>query len=150
MLKKPQHISMGQVVHCVEQLNSYIVQLPCWLHSPIAKPTTIPANVLFTVADLASIILWMCPLMWQDHFNLHKKGRTPMDMCFLLISLKAIEHICTQENSKAQSNKKASNKSKKGNKQHGPESTARVPKNLCFDQLATSARSMGAHILRTT
>ncbi len=29
VLKKPQHSSMPQFVHCVEQLNSYIVQLPC-------------------------------------------------------------------------------------------------------------------------
>jgi hypothetical protein len=28
MLKKPQHISVCQFVHCVEQLNAYIAQLP--------------------------------------------------------------------------------------------------------------------------
>jgi hypothetical protein len=30
VLKKPQHISIHQFVQCVEQLNSYILQLPCW------------------------------------------------------------------------------------------------------------------------
>jgi hypothetical protein len=28
--------------------------------------------------SLASYILWMCPLLWQDHFTLHKKGMTPI------------------------------------------------------------------------
>ncbi len=80
-----------------DQLNFYIVQLPCWYHSPSAKPTTILANVPFTEADLVSHILQICPLTWQDHFNLHEKGMTPMDMHLLLMSLKAIECICTQE-----------------------------------------------------
>jgi hypothetical protein len=66
------------------------------------------------------------------------------------MSLEAIEHICVQEKSNAQSNKKASNKSKKGNKRPGTESTARVPKNFASRSIATSARSMGVDIPRTT
>jgi hypothetical protein len=46
--KKPQRISVSQFVQRVEQLNSYIVQLPCWFYSPSAKPSMIPMNVLFT------------------------------------------------------------------------------------------------------
>jgi hypothetical protein len=72
--------------------------------------------------------------MWQDHFNLHKKGMTPVDMHSLFMSLEAIEGICAQEKSNAQSNKKASNKSKKGNKRPGTESTARVPKKVFFEK----------------
>jgi hypothetical protein len=125
VLKKPQCVSMCQFVQRVEQLNSYIAQLPCWYHGPSAKPTTILANVPFTEADLASHVLWMCPLTWQDHFNLHNKGMTPVDMRLLLMSLKAIEHVCTQEKSSTQSSKKASNKGKKENKQPGTETTAR-------------------------
>jgi hypothetical protein len=112
----------------VEQLNSYIAQLPCWYHSPSAKPTTVLANVLFTKADLASDVLRMSPLTWQDHINLHKKVMTPVDMCSLLMPLEAIERVCTQEKSNTQPGKKASNKGKKGNKQPGTESTIRVPK----------------------
>ncbi len=55
----------------------------------------------------------MCPLKWQDLFNLHKKGMTPMDMHLLLMPLEAIERICMQEKSNAQYDKKASNKGKK-------------------------------------
>ncbi len=54
-------------------------------------------------------------LTWQDQFNLHKKGLNPMDMRSLLQLLEAIEHICTQERSNAQSTEKASMKCEKGN-----------------------------------
>jgi hypothetical protein len=53
------------------------------------------ANVPFTKANLASHVLQMCLLMWQDHFNLHKKGMNPVDMHLLLTSLEAIERVCT-------------------------------------------------------
>jgi hypothetical protein len=90
-----------------------------------------PANVLFSEADLASHVLRMCPIQWQDQFNLHKKGMTPMDMRLLLTSLKAIECVCRQEKPSAHSGKKASNKGKKSNKQPGTEPMARVPKKDC-------------------
>jgi hypothetical protein len=51
-------------------------------------------NVTFAKADLARHVLWMCPHWWQDQFNLHKKGMTPVDMCLVLLSLKAIELVC--------------------------------------------------------
>ncbi len=97
MLKKPQHVSICQFVQHVEQLNSYISQLPCWYCSPSAKVGMIPMNVAFPKADLASHILRMCPHMWQDQFNLHKKGLNPMDMRSLLQCLEA-------QNSKENSN----------------------------------------------
>jgi hypothetical protein len=130
VLKKPQPVSVHQFVQHVEQLNAYIAQLPCWFYSPSAKPTTIPVNILFTKADLVSHVPRMCPLTWQDHFNLHKKGMTPVDMHLLFMSHETIERICTQEKS-TQSGKKASNKGKKRNKQPGTKPTARVPKKVC-------------------
>jgi hypothetical protein len=42
----------------------------------------------------------MCPLAWQDHYNLNKKGTTPLDMRTLLTSLEAIERVCTHEKGK--------------------------------------------------
>jgi hypothetical protein len=74
MLKKPQRVSVHQFVQCMEQLNAYIAQLPFWFYSPSVKPGMTPANVPFTKADLASHVLWMCLLMWQDKFNLHGLG----------------------------------------------------------------------------
>ncbi len=82
-------------------------------------------NVPFTEADLASHILRMCPYAWQDQYNLHKKGGTPVDMRSLLQSLKAIERVCGQERSKKSNpscNKKALHSKKKGTKQPGTES----------------------------
>jgi hypothetical protein len=61
VLMKPQHISICQFVQRVEQLISYISQLPCWHYSPSVKPTAIPINVPFVEADLASHILLMYP-----------------------------------------------------------------------------------------
>jgi hypothetical protein len=99
VLKKPQRASIHQFVQCVEQLNSYILQLPCWYYSPSVKANTIPMNVPFAKADLSSHILRMCPYAWQDQYNLHKKGGTPVDMRLLRLSLEAIECICGQERS---------------------------------------------------
>ena len=79
----------------------------------------IPMNVAFPEADLASHVLRMCPHTWQDQFNLHEKGLNPMDMRSLLQCLEAIERVCTQERSNAQSTEKASTKNEKGNN-HGP------------------------------
>ncbi len=115
----------------MEQLNSYISQLPCWYYSPSLKPNMIPMNVPFTEADLSSPVLRMCPYAWQDQYNLHKKGGTSVDMRSLLLSLKAIKHVCSQERSdksNASCNTKASHSKKKGTEQPGTEATDRVPK----------------------
>ncbi len=69
---------MCQFLQCVEQLNAYVVLLPCWYYSLSYNPGMTPANVPFTEANLASHILRMCPHQWQDKYNLHKKWMTPM------------------------------------------------------------------------
>jgi hypothetical protein len=119
-----------QFVQRVEQLNSYIVQLPCWYYSLSAKPSTIPMNVAVAKAYLGSRVLGMCPLLWQDQFNLHEKGMAPVDIHLLLLSLKAIERLFTQERSNAQSNKEFSHKSKEGNMRPGTKYTGKVPKKV--------------------
>ena len=52
-----------------------------------------------------------------------------MDICLLLISLEAIERICTYKKGKLESSDKPSNKGKKEKKCPGTEATIRVPKN---------------------
>jgi hypothetical protein len=42
MLKKPQCFIVHQFVQRVEQLNSYIMQLPCWFYSSTASPVQFP------------------------------------------------------------------------------------------------------------
>jgi hypothetical protein len=109
VLKKPQHVGICQCVQHVEQLNSYVAQLPCWYYSPSTKPSMLPMNMLFSKADLVNHLLWMCPQL-----ILYKKGMTPVHMCLLLLSFNVIECMCTNERLKEQSDKKASHKSKKG------------------------------------
>ncbi len=151
VLKKPQQVSICQFVQCVEQLNSYIVQLSCWYYSLGAKPSTNPMNEPFTKADLASHVLQMCPHLWQDQFNLHKKGMTPMDKRLLLMSLKAIECICTQEWSNTQSNKKHSHKGKEGNKRPGTEYTGKIPKKACIEKHCNLCKKHGGtHTMHNT
>ncbi len=116
VLKKPQCVNVGQFVCHVEQLNAYISQMPCFYYSPNANTSTKPKNVPFTEAELGAHVLRMCPIQWQDQYNLNKKGMTPIDMRLLLTSLEAIECMCTYEKGKLESPKKSSHKSEKGKK----------------------------------
>ena len=132
VLKKPQRVSIRQFVQRVEQLNSYIAQLPCWYYSNSVNAKTVPMNVSFPEADLASHVLRMCPYAWQDQYNLHEKGGAPTDIRSLLQSLEAIERVCGQEGN-AKSNpsrdEKPSGSEKKGTKRPGTDSP-RVPKKV--------------------
>ncbi len=66
VLKKPQRVGVCQFIQCVEQLNTYVAQLPCWYYSPSYNVGMTPANAPFSEADLASHILRVCPHQWQD------------------------------------------------------------------------------------
>jgi hypothetical protein len=90
--------------------------MPCFFYSPHANASTKPKNVPFTEAELGANVLRMCPLQWQDQYNMNKKGMTPMDMHLLLTLLEAIKCICTYKKGKSESSEKSSHKSKKGKK----------------------------------
>jgi hypothetical protein len=132
VLKKPQRVNVHQFVRPVEQLNTYIAQMPCFFYSPNANASTKPENVLFTEAELGAHVLHMCPIQWQDQYNLNEKGMTPIDMHLLLTSLEVIEHVCTYKKGTSESSEKSSHKSKKGKKRPGTKATIRVPKKVCF------------------
>jgi hypothetical protein len=137
VLKKPQHVNVCQFVCRVEQLNAYIAQMPCFYYSPNANASTKPENIPFMEAELGSHVLRMCPIQWQDQYNMNKKGMMPMDMRLLLTLLEAIKHICTYEKGELDSyekSEKSSNKGKKGKKRPGTISTARVPKKVHFEK----------------
>ncbi len=57
-----------------------------------------------------------------------------MDMRLLLISLEAIERVCTYQKGKLESPEKSSHKSKKEKKHPGTKATIRVPKKVCFEK----------------
>jgi hypothetical protein len=130
-------------VRHVEQLNAYIAQMPCFYYSPHTNASTKPENVPLTEAELGAHVLRMCPLQWQDQYNMNKKGMTPIDMRLPLTSLEAIEHICTYKKGKLEYSKKSSHKSKKGKKCPGTDSTARVPKKVCFENNCNLCKKHG-------
>jgi hypothetical protein len=135
VLKKPQRVKVCQFVRHVVQLNAYIAQMPCFYYSPNANASTKLENVPFTVAELGAHVLRMCPIQWQDQYNLNKKGMALMDMRLLLILLEAMKCICTYEKGKLESyekSKKSSNKGEKGKKCPGTNSRVRVPKKIHF------------------
>jgi hypothetical protein len=134
ILKKPQCANVRQFVCHVEQLNAYIAQMPCFFYSPNANANTKPENVPFTESKLGAHVLCMCPIQWQDQYNLNKKGMMPMDMHLLLISLDAIERVCTYKKVKLEFSEKSSHKSKKGKKHPGTKATIRVSKKVCFEK----------------
>jgi hypothetical protein len=147
ILKKPHRVGIRQFVQHVEQLNAYIVQLPCWYYSLSYNAGMTPANVPFTDADLASHIFQMCPHQWQDQYNLQEKGMTPMDMRTLQASLEAIKNVCTHEKAHAPSGKNFSHKNKAGAKRPSNGATKQAHKKVRFESLMSSARNMGACIL---
>jgi hypothetical protein len=86
----------------------------CFYYSPHANASTKPENFPFTEAELGAHVLHMCPLPWQDQYNMNKKGMTLMDMHSLLTLLEAIECICTHEKGKPDNDEKSDKSSYKG------------------------------------
>ncbi len=128
--------------------------MPCFYYSPHANASTKPENFPFTDAELGAHVLRMCPLPWQDQYNMNKKGMTPMDMRSLLTSLDAIERVCTHEKGKLDDNEKSdksSYKGKKGKKRPGTNSMVQVPKKVQFEKHCNLCKKHGgAHTTHTT
>jgi hypothetical protein len=146
VLKKPQRINVRQFVWRVQQLNAYIAQMPCFYYSPNANASTKPENIPFTEAELGAHMLPMCPLLWQDQYNMNKKGMTPIDMRSLLTLLEMIEGVCTYGWGKLdtfEKSDKSSNKGKKGKKCPGTNSTARVSKKVRFEKHCNLCKKHG-------
>jgi hypothetical protein len=149
MLKKPQRVSVHQFVHCVEQLNSYIAQLKCFYYSPSVNPTTTPAHVPFTEADLVSHVLRMCPLQWQDQFNLHEKGMTPIDMCLLIPLLRILSVYVRRRSPKHNPARKLPTRARRGTSNLVLSLRPESQRKLAQRSIVPYARSMGAFILCT-
>jgi hypothetical protein len=108
--------------------------MPCFYYSPNANASTTPKNLLFTEAELWSHVLPVCPIQWQDQYNMNKKGMMPMDMHLLLALLEAIKRVCTYKEAKPESSKKASNKGEKGKKCPSAKSTVLVLNKVHFEK----------------
>jgi hypothetical protein len=88
-------------------------------------------------------VLRMCPIQWQDQYNMNEKGMTPMGMHSLLTLLEAIERIHTYKKGKLESSKKSSKKDKKGKKRPGTNSMAKAPKKVCFEKHCNLCKKHG-------
>jgi hypothetical protein len=150
VLKKPQRVGVRQFVQRVEQLNAYVVPPPCWYHSPSYVAGVCSANIPFMEADLASHVLRMCPHQWQDQYNLQEKGMTRMGTRTLL-SLEAIERVCTHEKAHVPSGEKASHKNEAGTKWPNTGAMLRVPKEVRFKKSCKLCKKHGgAHTMQAT
>jgi hypothetical protein len=154
VLRKPQRINVRQFVWRVEQLNAYITQMPCFYYSPNSNASTKPENVPFMEAELGAHVLRMCPIQWQDQYNMNKKGMTLMDMRLFLTSFEAIECVCTYEKGKLdfyKKSEKSSNKGEKGKTRPGTNFSARVPKKVHFEKHCNLCKKHGgAHTTHNT
>jgi hypothetical protein len=126
--------------------------MPCFYYSPHGNASTKPKNVPFPEAELGAHVMRMCPLPWQDQYNLNKKGMTPLDMRTLLTLLEAIERVCTHEKGKPEEkSEKSSFNGKKGKKRPGTDPTARVPKKVRFAKHSNLCKKHGgAHTTHNT
>jgi hypothetical protein len=145
-LKKPQHVNVHQFLHCVEQLNAYIAQMLCFYYSPNANASTKPKNVPFTEAELGCHVLRMCPLQWQDQYNMNKKGMTLMDMCSLLTLLEAIERNAPMQRPNRNLPRRLPARARKGRNILVSILRPGFPRKSTLRSIATCSRSMGAHI----
>ncbi len=117
--------------------------MPCFYLSPNAIASTKPENVPFMEPELGSHVLHMCPIQWQDQYNMNKKGMTLMDMRSLLMSLEVVERVCTHKKAKLESSDKASHKSNKGK--------TRVTKKVRFEKNCNLCKKHGgAHTTHNT
>jgi hypothetical protein len=88
-LKKPQRVPVRYFFQRVEQLNGYLRHLPCLYNSPHASPVT--SSVMpFDDAELATLLLRMCPDTWQNSYEL-TQDTVPQSLRKLLSVLENIE-----------------------------------------------------------
>jgi hypothetical protein len=87
-LKKLQHVTVRAFFTRVEQLNNYVKYLPSIYNSPKATESTKLA-VPYTEVQLAVQLLCMCPVHWQNQYDLNQ-NTIPQDTCRLLTVLENI------------------------------------------------------------
>jgi hypothetical protein len=82
----------------------------------------------------------------MTQYNLNKKGMMPVDMCSLLTSLEAIEHVCTHKKAKLEFLRKLLTRASKGRSILVPNLGSRFPRRSVSRNIATCARGMEACI----
>jgi hypothetical protein len=125
---------------CVEQLNNYVKYLPSIYNSPKATESTQLA-VPYTEAQLTVQLLRMCPVHWQNQYDLNQ-NMIPQDTRRLLAILENIEKLSTNPNvPKSPPNgnnggnaKPNGNSDKNRKRKNGNSSTDKTPKKACVEK----------------
>jgi len=155
-LKKPTRVLIRHFVDRLVQLNAYLGTLPGVYDSPKAIGKTKKITP-FDEADLAQLILKMCPTEWQNQYSL-SQGIIPQDMRSLLDTLEIIEKgendkkpkaIASGENKKSEDKKGGT--SKKDSKRSVSFREERAPKKARTEKLCDLCKKYGgAHTTHNT
>jgi hypothetical protein len=121
-LRKPNRVPIRQFLARVEQLNSYLENLPCLYYSSNANQATKLVKPLDD-ADLATHLLRMCPAKWQTQYDLTEKT-TPVSVRALLPILEKIENNAEHDAKPPNVNKTKG----AGEKRKMESSDSRIPK----------------------
>ncbi len=153
MLKKPQQVPVRYFFQRVEQLNSYLSHLPCTYDSPRATAATKPVQS-FDEAELANLLLRMCPESWQDQYDLTQDS-LPQSVRKLLGVLENVKKVVAnsdaKERAKKESTKKATGKCEKGKRKGTSSSDYPIPKKVRFEKgCALCQKHRGAHTTHNT
>ncbi len=125
-LKKPTQVLICHFVDRLVQLNAYLGTLPGVYNSPKAIGKTKKITP-FNEADLAQLILKMCPTEWQNQYSL-SQGIILQEMQSLLDTLKIIEKGENDKKPKAI----VSGESKKSEDKKGGSSKKDSKRNVSF------------------
>jgi hypothetical protein len=134
-IKKPQQVTVRQIVSRMGVLNDYLAYLPTVFDSSMAIAGTKKMNVPFNEADLAKIVLNLVPSSWVNQYNM-THSTLPKNPRALLNNLEAIKQVMDEKHStslkvKAKEASAASMAAKGSSKKHpasGSSGELRVPK----------------------
>ena len=153
-VKKPQRVSIRAFFTRVEQLNGYIKYLPTVFDSYQAAATTKPAAP-YDEAELAGMLLRMCPETWRDHYNTTQQY-VPQDSRKLLLVLENIEKLCATTYAPKPTTNSNGTETETERETRKGSAKVRIPTPVGFRRrsglrsIAPYARNMGARPTRTT
>ncbi len=139
-LKKPQHITVHTFFMHVEQLNNYDKYLPSIYNSPKATES-MQLAVPYTEVQLAVQLLRMCPVHWQNQYDLNQ-NTVPQDTRRLLAVLENIAKLSTSSTvPKSPSNRNNGGNAKPngspengGKRKNGNSSMEKIPKKAHIEE----------------
>jgi hypothetical protein len=129
------------------------VYLPCTYDSPRATTLTKPI-VAYDKAELASLLISMCPKSWQDQHDFNQEA-LPTSVKNLLVVLENIEKIVVNSNAKEKATKqrteKATGKHKKGKRKGSSSNNYCIPKKVRVKKGCTLCQKHGGtHMTHNT